>query len=64
LFGRATKSVSLCPPAFYADLLAYRARYHSKMNWDEGDSSGRSFEQMRQSFVKVKAELSNRLYFV
>jgi eukaryotic translation initiation factor 2C len=26
LFGRATKAVSLCPPAYYADLACERAR--------------------------------------
>ncbi|KAJ1971850.1 hypothetical protein H4R33_007142, partial [Dimargaris cristalligena] len=28
LFPRCTRSVSLCPPAYFADLLAFRARYH------------------------------------
>jgi eukaryotic translation initiation factor 2C len=28
LFGRATKSVSICPPAYYADLVCERARLH------------------------------------
>jgi eukaryotic translation initiation factor 2C len=28
LFGRATKAVSLCPPAYYADLACERARCH------------------------------------
>ena len=26
LFGRATKAVSICPPAYYADLVCERAR--------------------------------------
>ncbi|KAJ5560595.1 hypothetical protein N7513_002994 [Penicillium frequentans] len=26
LFGRATKAVSVCPPAYYADLVCTRAR--------------------------------------
>lgn len=28
LFGRATKAVSICPPAYYADLVCERARAH------------------------------------
>ncbi len=26
LFGRATKAVSICPPAYYADIICERAR--------------------------------------
>lgn len=34
LFNRATKAVSICPPAYYADLLCERGRMYlfSKMN--------------------------------
>lgn len=28
LFGRATKAVSICPPAYYADIVCKRARYY------------------------------------
>ncbi|KAL6409509.1 hypothetical protein AUP68_05884 [Ilyonectria robusta] len=28
LFGRATKAVSICPPAYYADIVCTRARVH------------------------------------
>ena len=28
MFGRATKAVSLCPPAYYADILCERARVY------------------------------------
>jgi hypothetical protein len=39
LFGRATKAVSLCPPAFYADLLCARTRCYLADQFDPGDSS-------------------------
>ncbi|KAF7589643.1 hypothetical protein BBP40_004016 [Aspergillus hancockii] len=35
LFGRATKAVSICPPAYYADLVCERARCYLKRVFDE-----------------------------
>jgi hypothetical protein len=39
LFGRATKAVSLCPPAYYADLLCTRVRCYLSDQYDPNDSS-------------------------
>ncbi|KAI7191262.1 Piwi-domain-containing protein [Hortaea werneckii] len=41
LFNRATKAVSICPPAYYADLLCERGRsyLHSTLNEDHGTDS-------------------------
>jgi eukaryotic translation initiation factor 2C len=39
LFGRATKAVSLCPPAYYADLLCTRLRCYLPSEFDPNDSS-------------------------
>ncbi|TVY52831.1 Protein argonaute 1B [Lachnellula cervina] len=39
LFGRATKAVSLCPPAYYADLLCTRLRCYLADQYDPNDSS-------------------------
>ncbi|KAH8668088.1 QDE2 protein [Tricladium varicosporioides] len=39
LFGRATKAVSLCPPAYYADLLCTRLRCYLSDYFDPNDSS-------------------------
>lgn len=38
LFGRATKAVSLCPPAYYADLLCTRLRCYLPNEFDPSDS--------------------------
>jgi eukaryotic translation initiation factor 2C len=40
LFGRATKAVSLCPPAYYADLLCTRARCHLSDQFEERSAHG------------------------
>jgi eukaryotic translation initiation factor 2C len=39
LFGRATKAVSLCPPAYYADLLCTRLRCYLADQFDPSDNS-------------------------
>jgi eukaryotic translation initiation factor 2C len=39
LFGRATKAVSLCPPAYYADLLCTRLRCYLVDQYDPNDRS-------------------------
>lgn len=39
LFGRATKSVSLAPPVYYADLLCTRMRVYLSDQFDESDAA-------------------------
>ena len=52
MFSRATKSVSICPPAYYADLVCTRARlYQSKLfnqvvGGDDVDPVDRAFPQV------------------
>ncbi|KAH6605657.1 hypothetical protein Trco_004810 [Trichoderma cornu-damae] len=38
LYGRATKAVSICPPAYYADIVCERARAHRPEWFDTSDS--------------------------
>lgn len=40
LFGRATKAVSICPPAYYADLVCTRARCYLSRAFEPGTPSG------------------------
>ncbi|KAJ3039879.1 eukaryotic translation initiation factor 2C, 2 [Rhizophlyctis rosea] len=40
LYARCTRSVSVVPPVYYADLVASRERFHFKdMDWSESESS-------------------------
>lgn len=39
LFARATKSFSLCPPAYYADIVCERARCHLASFFDPSDDT-------------------------
>ncbi|KAL2755996.1 hypothetical protein ACRALDRAFT_1064029 [Sodiomyces alcalophilus JCM 7366] len=42
LFGRATKAVSICPPAYYADIVCERARVHRSEMFDVSDTASTS----------------------
>ncbi|KAF3018450.1 hypothetical protein E8E14_006423 [Neopestalotiopsis sp. 37M] len=39
LFGRATKAVSICPPAYYADILCTRQRVHMNELFEGSDNA-------------------------
>ncbi|KOS19838.1 Protein argonaute 1B [Escovopsis weberi] len=38
MYGRATKAVSICPPAYYADIVCERARAHRPEYFDVSDT--------------------------
>ncbi|KAJ1988401.1 hypothetical protein H4R33_002442 [Dimargaris cristalligena] len=70
LFPRCTRSVSLCPPVYFADLLAARARYHRGSRSDFEDSaslvSSASTTAVRNGIqlVPVVEGLKHVLYFM
>ncbi|KAL1297327.1 hypothetical protein AAFC00_004875 [Neodothiora populina] len=43
LFNRATKAVSICPPAYYADLLCERGRAYLYSTLNENSSGGNAY---------------------
>ncbi|KAJ3124783.1 hypothetical protein HK098_000874 [Nowakowskiella sp. JEL0407] len=51
LYCRATKAVSVCPPAYYAHLVATRARYHFQggEQWNDTESD-EHFQEMQANF--------------
>ena len=67
LFGRATKAVSICPPAYYADLVCDRARIHMKELFDaiEDDKSVKSgeFETLGASGL-VHPRIADSMYYI
>lgn len=72
-FGRATKAVSLCTPAYYADLVCERARCYLADVFDatpEGSVAGSSqtstqsnVQQMR-SKVKIHDHIKNTMFYI
>ncbi|KAI8092854.1 Piwi domain-containing protein [Halteromyces radiatus] len=65
-YGRATRAVSICPPAYYADLVAARARFHRKgKNWEDTDTSeSMDNDSQMASFAAVKPDLQKLMYFL
>jgi eukaryotic translation initiation factor 2C len=70
LFGRATKAVSICPPAYYADILCERARCYLAQHFEPDDTSsaasttpaGRLLSQMsQQEFAGLSQTRQNQL---
>ncbi|KAJ3271319.1 Eukaryotic translation initiation factor 2C, partial [Borealophlyctis nickersoniae] len=65
LNARSTRAVGLVPPAYYAHLVASRARCHVT-GWDEGASIGSASTGGWGAVTplsKVEAELQRRMYF-
>lgn len=65
LFGRATKAVSICPPAYYADILCTRHRaYMSDVFEASEDQSVTSGGVQTAMGRRVVDRLQNSMYFV
>ena len=76
LFGRATKAVSICPPAYYADLVCERARCYLSGVYDAtpitspsasiaGASDGRGETKERQrEMIKVHEKVKDAMYYI
>lgn len=62
-YGRATKAVSICPPAYYADLVCTRARAH-KIELFEDVRSISSHERQAIGGRNVHENLKNSMYYI
>ncbi|RAL67729.1 hypothetical protein DID88_008463 [Monilinia fructigena] len=73
LFGRATKAVSLCPPAYYADLLctrmrAYLADYYDPQSGsttpDPGAGPAPAASAINQDRVTVHRDIQDSMFWI
>ncbi|TPX63435.1 hypothetical protein SpCBS45565_g06614 [Spizellomyces sp. 'palustris'] len=68
LYARCTRAVSVCPPIYYADLVAARARFHFKgMEWSEESSGTAGSEAARawdERFARVRDDLKQVMYYM
>jgi eukaryotic translation initiation factor 2C len=78
-FARCTKPVSLVPPVYYADLVAYRGRLYYEAMLEGGQSTASaassssssasassllSMASFDQNFFKLHTDLENEMFFV
>jgi hypothetical protein len=65
LFGRATKAVSICPPAYYADIVCTRARYYRPEFFEASDVESVSTAGPGSTGSKqIHADLANSMYYI
>ncbi|KAJ5781155.1 hypothetical protein N7457_006315 [Penicillium paradoxum] len=70
LFGRATKAVSVCPPAYYADLVCTRARCFLSDLFDPLDISGGSVsgteatDVARTADVVIHPNIADTMFYI
>lgn len=69
LFGRATKAVSICPPAYYADIVCERARVHRPEMFDVSDTesmatAGTGSTGSSAQGRKVHPDLADSMYYI
>lgn len=63
LFGRATKSVSICPPAYYADIVCERARRYLGGLFDMATPSGTPAPGVTED-VLIHPNLRNTMFYI
>jgi hypothetical protein len=61
LFGRATKAVSLCPPAYYADLLCERMRCYLAGEYNPSDNSDTASTSSGQTPVREDIRIPDNM---
>jgi len=72
LFGRATRAVGICPPAYYADIVCTRARVHlgdvleraeneTQSSGQGGSAAGSSAPTLQRP---VHRNLANDMYYI
>ncbi|MCJ1286740.1 hypothetical protein MMC26_006086 [Xylographa opegraphella] len=67
MFGRATKAVSICPPAYYADLVCTRARCYLSRIFDATPAAstvGGGGDDPQQNEVRIHPNLVDTMFYI
>ncbi|KAI0382147.1 Piwi-domain-containing protein [Hypomontagnella monticulosa] len=64
LFGRATKAVSICPPAYYADIVCTRQRVYVADYFDRSEVASSISGGTEVPTVKVHKNLQDTMYYI
>ncbi|KAI9044769.1 putative RNA interference and gene silencing protein (Qde2) [Aspergillus affinis] len=69
LFGRATKAVSICPPAYYADLVCTRARCYLSHVFEQTPTGSvatgsEQSSQVRASDVTIHPNVKDTMFYI
>ena len=66
LFGRATKAVSLCPPAYYADLLCTRVRCYLSEVFDPSEAQSVMSGGTNQTIedIVIPPSMRDSMYYI
>lgn len=65
LFGRATKAISICPPAYYADIVCERARLH-RPEYDASETQSVSTTSQGNANLQtsIHLRLKDTMYYI
>ena len=64
LFGRATKAVSVCPPAYYADLVCERARRYLSGYFDASSGGDGPAGNPASGVLNVHDNLKDKMFYI
>ncbi|KAI1100596.1 Piwi-domain-containing protein [Jackrogersella minutella] len=64
LFGRATKAVSICPPAYYADIVCTRQRVYVADYFDHSDTQSTTSSTVSVPSIKIHPNLQDTMYYI
>ena len=64
LYGRATMAVSLCPPAYYADLVCERARKYLAHLFDDSGDSKESTRKPEATDYMLHEQMRDTMFYI
>jgi eukaryotic translation initiation factor 2C len=63
MYGRATRAVSICPPAYYADMVCTRARIYKGELFDDTSSMTSTMQNDLMNRT-VNQNLRNTMFYI